>query len=596
MKRFYLILLTLVISINTLFAETVLIDGLYYSLGTTTAQVVKDQTSNNSVYSAYTTITIPASVTYNDYTYPVTSIGVNAFQALSNLQSVTLPSSITTINDYAFYSCTKLGSVNLPEGLTSIGTSAFYNCNLTSITIPSTVTSISDGAFKSNPTTTIVWKPKTCNIGTDTYAPFYSTSSQVTSFTFGDEVEVVPAYLCKNMSQLDTVVLPPSVNRLGQYAFQDCSSLKSINLPTTQKTLPVGFLYGCTSLETIELPATLTTISDYVFYGCTSLSSVNLHEGITSIGTSAFYNCKLSSITIPSTVTSISDGAFKSNPTTTIVWKPKTCTIGTDTYAPFYSTSSQVTSFTFGDSVQIIPAYLCKNMSKLENIVIPPTVTNIYRNAFQYCTRLKSFTFPQGLQIVATSILEGCTALQEVVIPSSVTTINQDAFYNCPSLQAIHNFAFTPQNIVDRTVYNVNKSTCILYVPIDYIDLYQAANVWKDFLNIVGVATDLQFEEQMIQVNYLKADSTLHYMEVQTWQVPHAPRIEGFTFIKWQVLAGDLADGIVLQAVYEANNPTDVPQDVVVNPANKAQKLIRNGNVYILQDDKLYTITGTKIN
>jgi hypothetical protein len=52
----------------------------------------------------------------------------------------------------------------------------------------------------------------------------------------------------------------------------------------------------------------------------------------------------------------------------------------------------------------------------------------------------------------------------------------------------------------------------------------------------------------------------------------------------------------VLQAVYEANNPTSNPSDVVVNPANKAQKLIRNGNVYILQEDKLYTITGTKIN
>ena len=77
-------------------------------------------------------------------------------------------------------------------------------------------------------------------------------------------------------------------------------------------------------------------------------------------------------------------------------------------------------------------------------------------------------------------------------------------------------------------MYNVNKNTCILYVPMDYIDLYQTKAVWCDFLNIVGMATDLQFEEQLVQVSYLKQDSTLHYMEVQNWQIPHAPRIEGF--------------------------------------------------------------------
>ena len=613
--RARLLFLALIVSATTLYAETVEIGNLYYSLSATTAQVVNDQSSDKSVYKDYTSVTVPASVTYNNYTYPVTSIGTSAFEGLTNLQSVTLPTSVTTIGTDAFYGCTKLGSVNLEEGLTTINLRAFYNCNLTEITIPSTVTSIGNAAFKGNPTTTIVWKPADCSIGSDDSAPFYSTNSQVTSFTFADGVEVVPAYICKNMSLLDTIVLPASVSRLGQNAFMYCTNLKSINLPVTQKTLPQSFFEGCISLESIELPATLTTISTDAFYGCSSLKNVNLHEGITTIYQRAFQNCKLESVTIPSTVTSIGSSAFKGNPTKSVTWLPANCSVGTGDNAPFYG--SQITSFVFGDSVKTIPGYLCYQMNKLDsvtlpeklttigqyafngcslfkNVTIPASVTSIGTYAFAFCTSLKNFEFPKGIKTVATSVLEGCTALEDVIIPASVTTIGQDAFYNCSKLVSIHNYAITPQSLQSRAVYNVNKQTCILYVPMDYIDLYQAKAVWCDFINIIGVATDLQFEEQTVQVSYLKEDSTLHYMEAQKWQVPHAPRIEGFTFLKWQVLPGDLAEGIVLQAVYEANNPTEAPA-VYTNPANHAQKLIKNGNVYILHGDKTYSISGQAI-
>ena len=600
-----------------LLAETVLIDGLYYSLGTTTATLVKDQTSDQSRYKTYINVTIPASVYYNNYTYPVTTIGQDAFEYCSNLQSVTLPNSITAINSSAFYYCTKLGSVNLPEGLTSISQYAFYKCNLDTITIPSTVSSIGSKAFQGNATTSVTWLPVNCSISSDDSAPFYSTSSQIKSFTFGPNVEVIPAYLCKYMSLLDTVVLPPSVRSLGQYAFMYCTSLKSINLPVTQKTLPASFLEGCTSLESIELPATLTTISSDAFYGCSKLANVNLHEGITTINTRAFYNCKLAQITIPSTVTSIGNSAFKGNPTTSVTWNPKTCSIGTGDNAPFYSTNSQITSFVFGDSVQTIPGFLCYMMNKLENIALPEKLTTIGASAFQncsllhdvtipasvssvntyafsFCTSIKHFEFPAGITTLATSVLEGATGLEDVIIPASVTTINQDAFYNCSKLMAIRNYAYTPQSIPARALYNVNKSTCILYVPMDYIDLYQAADVWKEFYNIIGVATDLQFEDKIIPVTYLKQDSTTFYMDAQTWAVPHEPRVPGFTFLYWQILPGNLNDGIVLQAVYQANTQTQAPE-VYINPTNKTQKLIRQGNVYILQDDKIYTLHGQRV-
>ena len=609
------ILLALLCATN-LMAETVKINGLYFSLGTTTATLVKDQSSDQSTYKPYTSVDIPASVTYNNYTYPVVTIGQDAFENCSNLQSVTLPSSITSIYSDAFYNCTKLASINLPEGLQTIGADALRNCNLSSVTIPSTVTSISYRAFQNNPLTSVTWLPPTCSIQTSTDAPFYASSSTITSFTFGPNVKTIPAYICYKMSQLDTIVIPPSVTALGIYAFAYCSNLKSINLPVTQKTIPQSFLRNCSSLESIELPATLTTISSDAFYYCTSLKSINLPEGLETIGADALGYCHLDTIRIPSTVSSISYRAFQNNPTKSVTWLPPTCSIQTSTDAPFYASSSTITSFTFGDQVEIIPNYLCYKMSQLDTIVlpeslqtignyafcgcsslkgveIPSSVTLVAKNSFEYCTSLKRFAFPEGITTVATDVLNGCTGLREVYIPASVTTINTDAFYNCSGLMAIHNYAITPQTINENMVYNVNKHTCILYVPIDYINLYRTKAVWCDFDNIIGVATDLVFEDRIVNVTYLKADSTLHYMESQIWAVPHEPYFEGFTFIGWQVQEGMLADGIVLRAVYQSDQPTAAR--TVTNPANPAQKLIRHGDVYILRDEHLYTIKGQKI-
>jgi hypothetical protein len=75
-------------------------------------------------------------------------------------------------------------------------------------------------------------------------------------------------------------------------------------------------------------------------------------------------------------------------------------------------------------------------------------------------------------------------------------------------------------------------------------------------------------------------------------QVPRAPEIGGFTFLYWQPVAVTISsDTSTIQAIYESNSPAAAPE-VYVNPANPAQKLIRNGHVYILYEDKEYTVLG----
>ena len=163
------------------------------------------------------------------------------------------------------------------------------------------------------------------------------------------------------------------------------------------------------------------------------------------------------------------------------------------------------------------------------------------------------------------------------------------------------NYAITPQSINSSVFLDVNISTCVLNVPKESVSLYQATNVWKEFTNIVGVDVPGEDPEEPIgtvegdyTINYVDKDSQALYNHVVTLYVPVAPAITGFTFLRWETVAADIKLGITIQAVYQAEEPTSAPA-VYTNPANPAQKLIKNGNVYILTDDKTYTITGQAV-
>ena len=75
-------------------------------------------------------------------------IGEMAFYGLTNLKSVTLPSTIVEIRDCAFKGCTALEEINFPEGLEKIGPSAFYGCtSLGKVDLPASVTELGEYAF-----------------------------------------------------------------------------------------------------------------------------------------------------------------------------------------------------------------------------------------------------------------------------------------------------------------------------------------------------------------------------------------------------------------------------------------------------------------
>ena len=192
---------------------------------------------------------------------------------------------------------------------------------------------------------------------------------------------------------------------------------------------------------------------------------------------------------------------------------------------------SGLTSVTIPNSVTSIGELAFYYCSSLTSVTIPNSVTSIGWGAFEDCSSLTSITIPNSVTSIENITFYYCTSLTSVTIPNSVTSIGNGAFYVCSSLTSVYNYATTPQAINSNVFYEVNINTCTLYVPEESIALYQSANVWKDFGSIVGIDTSA--------------------------------------------------------------TPTAAP--VVVNHANKAQKLIRNGNVYILTDTKTYTVQGQEV-
>jgi len=107
MKKFFLFCIA-VFQLSLAYGVTkVNVNGIYYYL-TSEKVGTAEVTRGTSEYSG--AIVIPETIEYNDFTYKVTSIGVDAF-SLSKITSIDIPSTVTVINSYAFENCKEINEV-----------------------------------------------------------------------------------------------------------------------------------------------------------------------------------------------------------------------------------------------------------------------------------------------------------------------------------------------------------------------------------------------------------------------------------------------------------------------------------------------------
>ena len=239
----------------------------------------------------------------------VTSIGKGAFYGCTSLYSVTVPDSVTSIGDYAFCDCTDIESITIPS-VTSIGKSAFYGCtNMKSVILNSNdVVGLGSEAFSNTGLTSI----ENLNILYGNFA--FKNCKKLTSVTISGEQ--IGERMFEGCKELKKIVISSSVKNIGEKPFD------SLCLRTAG---PIGggydYEFGWDSripsnafsgshITSITMPSTIKSIGEGAFQHC-FFKSIVIPSGITEIYRRTFWNCiDLESITLPNSITFIGERAF----------------------------------------------------------------------------------------------------------------------------------------------------------------------------------------------------------------------------------------------------------------------------------------------
>lgn len=205
MKKIIIVLICTLMPLAS-YAHDIEINGIYYNLiekGEIAEVTYMGDTPSEYKKEYSGSVTIPSTITYNEKTYYVTSIGAWAFYDCSDLTSIIIPNSITNIGSSAFMRCTGLTSLNIPSSITSIGSNAFFECYALTAVYISDITS---------------W----C------YTFFANYCANPLLYAH---------HLYLNNEEVTNLIIPNSVTRIGIGAFRGCSSLISVTISNAMTSI-----------------------------------------------------------------------------------------------------------------------------------------------------------------------------------------------------------------------------------------------------------------------------------------------------------------------------------------------------------------------
>lgn len=426
----------------------------------------------------------------------VTKISYTSFNGLTNIQTITLPSTLTSWEYKAFADC---------SGVTDV------YCLANPVTL---TWSESENNFKAEKETQMhvldveMWKSKFPNAN----ATFVNDMTQVgytaTSVVNAFGVDIFPGATAMYGNFFDSetgkgiAIFGGNLTAVADNAFSGVTALTGITLPDGITTIGANAFNGCMGLVTMDLPASITTFGGDAFAGLTGITDVwylgepadltwdgtgfqadkatQMHVMVADDWTTAFpdanvtfvgdmtrfrytatskesksfydlskftgatemvshdFNAKTGegSVIYKGVVTGIEGYAFQRNNLLTGITVPTTVTsLGSDAFAE----CGNLKTVSLPNTVTTLGNYLFWRSTSLTTVNIPtsPELTRLPEIMFSGCTSLTDITIPDNITTIGYSAFNGCKALTSIYIPASVTTIESNGFADCTALEKV---------------------------------------------------------------------------------------------------------------------------------------------------------------